>query len=319
MSSRYIPDFLLPDSWYPHEMQSELLAAKIKTPVYTSGLSAFLDCDVPDTDVVFVPAFGGSSLRHIYDATGGNPIASIPRDDMCVIITPTLAKFSYSKTVHGVPVRVRDMLSDEEANDFSDEELEEILAVEPGHLPSGFRENALDIQQLALTTVADHAGGWPFAVLGAKLSPLTSGKGNIAIFVQFPRGCPFDKQVYLDSGVYDNDMKRNIQIRVIPRPVVTSFDDELCGVKFTMKFLSVDNALFDKAFPLIQHVISKTFVASNLRFIKPVVKTGELVGLVQTTNDVSSHELATFKQALASIKFSPYVLVDTLAETTVIE
>ena len=137
------PDLLLPASWYPHDMQAELLAAGIKTPVHARGLAQALGFDVPSgVQVVNVPAFGGSSLRHVYTATGGNPLAQYPRDKLCIVMTPTIPNFSYSKTVHGVPIRVRDLVDEQQRQGMEEEDLDQVVDAECGHLPPGFRGNA---------------------------------------------------------------------------------------------------------------------------------------------------------------------------------
>lgn len=312
-------NFLLPDSYYPHDMQAEMLAANVRTPIFTKGLDKFLGYDVPSAGMVYVASFGGKTLRHIYEATGGNPLASFNRDNLCLVITPTLSKFSYSKTVHGAPLKVRDMLTEEECSDMTDEELDDIIGVEPGHLPSGFRQNALEVERIALKTIEDATCGQPFTVVGSKLSPLTSGKGNIAIFVYFPHGCPFKKQEFLDSGEYDCEMNRNIKIRVIPRPVISPFDDDMCGVKFDIKFIDIDNKLFEMAFPLLQHAIATTFEGSNLRFIKPNMATKELTGLIQVNDEVDESAFKEFERAIAKINFQPYVFVSVSLRNVVIE
>ena len=314
-----ILDVLLPASWYPHEMQAEMLAAGIKTPVFTNGLSAALGYDVPtDMPIAYVPAFGGTTLRNVYEATGGNPITSYARNNMCIIVTPTIDKFSYSKTIHGVPQRLRDFIDDEEAVNMSIEQLDSVIGVEPGHLPAGFRENAMDAMQIALDTVRTFTDQ-RFEVVSRKLSPLTSGKGNVAMFLHFPDGVPFAKQDYLMSSVFDEVMKCNIKIRVIPYPVVSRFDEPQVAVKFSVKFVTVDRALFNKAFPLLQHAISGAFKDSNLRFIKPDMKANELTGVVQVPAPVSKEDIAKFSKAVAKINFNPYVYIGTVAVNTYVQ
>jgi len=319
------PDVLLPASWYPHEMQAELLAAGIKTLVSTDGLSAALGYNVPTkTPMAYVPAFGGTSLRNVYEATGGNPIANYPRQNMCIIVTPTIAKFSYSKTIHGVPLHIRDFIGDEDEEDedmkvkVSSEKLDTLVCVEPGHLPPGFRENAQNAMRIAVDTVRAFTNQH-FDVVGCKLSPLTSGKGNIAMFLHFAHGCPFSKQEFFDSNVFDEEMRRMIQIRVIPNPVVTRFDEPQSAVKFSIKFVAVDRVLFNKAFPLLQHAIGVAFKGANLRFIKPLNKTNELSGLVQVPEKASDANLAKFAKDVAKINYNPYIYISCNAENTTVE
>lgn len=314
-----IPDLLLPNSWFPHEMQAEMLAANIKTPVYTAGLADKLGYQIPSYPIVCVPSFGGTTLRNVYTATGGNPLANYNNKNLCVVMTPTINKFSYSKTVHGVPMKVKDMIDEGDAEALGDDILEELVAAEQGHLPPGFREDCIDIQQIAMDTIMAFTDQ-RFEVVATKLSPLSSGKGNIAIFLNFPSGCPFDQQQFLDSGVTDRESNlKTIQIRVIPSPIVSRFDEPQNGIKFAINFLDVDNHLFNKAFPLIQHVIMVALPGANLRYAKPDSRNRQLVGLVQMPYEAQKEDLTRLSHGLSKINYNPYIFKTVSSTNTIIE
>jgi len=295
------PDVFLPSEWFSEEMQFNMLAAGIKTPVYTRGLAELFGYTLPDTDIVFVPAFGDFTLQSVYNESGGNPLAVYDRSELCIVITPTIDRFSYSKTIHGNPTFANELMDDDNYND--------LVYVEPGQLPRGFRESAEKAQHIALETIKKHTDQ-KFTVVGAKLSPLTSGKGNIAMFVHFNDGCPFDRQEFLQSGQFDETMNKEIQIRLIPRPIVSAYDDYITGLKFTIKYMDVDRNLFEMAFPLLRHMVEKSFKGSNLRFIKPSVRTNELIGVIQISEELSDDDLKQFLKAVRAIKYTPYILLD---------
>lgn len=305
------PDVFLPSEWFSHEMQFQMMAAGLKTPVYTQGLSELFGYPLPDKEIVYVPAFGDLTLKNVFAQTGGNPIAKLPRSELCIVITPTIDKFSYSKTIHGIPTFAKDLMGDD------DDTLDDLVYVEPGHLPHGFRESAERAQRIALDTICQYTDQ-KFSVVGTKLSPLSSGKGNIAMFVHFPDGCPFERQEFLMSDVFDATMNKNIQIRVIPKPLVSKFEDYNIGLKFSIRFMEVDRNLFDLSFPIIRHFVETSFANSNLRFIKPNIHTHELIGVVQTPEVPSNDELDAFCKAVKSAKYAPYVVMDVLLETVYI-
>jgi hypothetical protein len=303
------PDVLMPSEWFSHEMQFEMLAAGIKTPVHTHGLSELFGYPLPNTDYVYLAAFGDFTLRSVYEHTGGNPLAAYERSDLCIVITPTIDKFSYSKTVHGVPTFAKDLMDDDT--------LDDLVYVEPGHLPYGFRESAERAQRIALDTIRNHTDQ-KFTVLGAKLSPLSSGKGNIAMFVHFHGGCRFDRQEFLESGHFDTIMNRNIQIRLIPKPIISMFDDYIPGLKFNIRFMEVDRNLYDMAFPILRHAVENCFKGSNMRFIKPSIRTNELIGVVQMSDISSDNDINQFLKTVRTTRYAPYILMDVQLSTAYI-
>jgi hypothetical protein len=304
------PDVLMPSEWFSHEMQFEMLAAGIKTLVHTHGLSELFGYPMPDTDYVYLPAFGDFTLQSVYDHTGGNPLADYARSDLCIVITPTIDKFSYSKTIHGVPTFAKDLMGD-------DDTFDDLVYVEPGHLPYGFRESAERAQRIALDTIRSYTNQ-KFTVLGAKLSPLSSGKGNIAMFVHFHGGCPFHRQEFLESGQFDATMNKNIQIRLIPTPIISKFDEYISGLKFNIRYMEVDKNLYDMAFPILRHAVENSFKGSNLRFIKPSVRTNELVGVIQMSGEIFDEEIDQFIKTVRTTKYAPYILMDVQLSTVYI-
>lgn len=300
-----IPCVMMPGTWYTHEMQDAMFKAGIQTPVYTKGLSDLFGYTLPNTEMVYLPSFGEQSLQHVYRSTGGNPIANYPRSELCIVITPTIDRFSYNRTIHGNATTLKEYMDD----DCFHENANDIICVEEGHMPENFSSSAAMAREIAITTVMKYTDQ-RFNVVGAKLSPLTSGKGNIAIFLHFPNGCPFDHQDYLNSGIFCPINNKDIQIRIIPKPIMTKYDEFVESLKFEMKFLHVDSELYSLSFPLIRHAVIATLKDSNLRFIKCCNNEKKVVGVVQTTDLVTQEDVDKFVNSLQKIKYSPYVMLD---------
>jgi hypothetical protein len=290
-----------------------MLAAGVKVPVKTTGLADVLGYDMPsEYEYVYVANFGDTTLNRVYEATGGNPIAEYDREKLCIVMTPTVEGLSYFKAVYGVPLTVGDLLPDEHTRDMSQEDLDEVIAAEQGRLPVGFRYNAHELCELAAVTVAEHTEQ-KFEILGAKLSPLTSGKGNIAMFLYFPSGVPFDRQMHLDteSGF--------TKIRVIPRPVITSMVEPQHGISFCMRFIGVDDNLYSKAFPLIQNAVTSAVKDSSLRFLRLDKRTNEMHGLMQMPSLMTEANSTAVVDALSKINYNPYIYVISTAASIMIE
>jgi hypothetical protein len=205
---------------------------------------------------------------------------------------------------------------DENGEYIDCDESYEVLYMENGHLPYGFRDNAIRAMGIARDTIVKYTDQ-KFQMVSCKLSPLTSGKGNIAMFVYFPDGCPFVRQEFLVSDKFDDQSQKMINIRVIPNPIINPSSDYMDAYMFKIKFIDVDKKLYDMAFPLIRHAIETTMKNANLRYIKPNNKTNELVGVFQLCPD-DSNDIDKFMKALANINFNPYIETKIVVEKTII-
>lgn len=307
------PDVMMPDSWYPHDMQSKLFAASIKMPVNNNeNLSKILGYTLPSkSKFVYLPSFGDFSLNHIYEATGGNPISQFDRSKLCIAITPTIEKFSYSKTVHGIPTHVREVVDD--VSGLDEDLLNEVLYIEPGYFPNEFVPSSRDAVSTTIESVKKYTDQ-NFEILGSKLSPLSSGKGNIAVFLYFPNGCPFENQMFINSS-YDD----NTKIRIIPNPIISPCDFYNPAAKITLKFIDVDNNLYESTFAYIRNTIGSCIdTSNNLRFIKMDKKTNSIYAVVQLVNPLSSSNISALKKLFMSKSFTPYIIRDVVVEDTYI-
>lgn len=294
-------EVMMPSAWYNHKMQFDMISAGIKTPVYnTKGLGDILGMPLPSSQTVSLPAFGGISLREVYKASGGNPLAKYDSNEMCIIMSPTIEGFSYTKTIDGQPIF--------ELNTYN------LIGAKTGYLPHTFRQNAIEAQRIALNTVRANTPS-NFEVLAVKLNPLSSGRGNLAIYIRFEGGCPFSRQCYLNSGIYgmtDDGTRsdKEITIRLIPKPVISLFDENVNCIKFEIKFDGlVRNDTFSNLSTVIQNgIFDQDTSGYRLRYMKIADKNTKIVGVLQLDNQghaPSSYgpQIESISEKLRSITF----------------
>lgn len=261
-----IYECVLPEQWYSHEVQNELLAAGIKMPVYKEDLAKVMaDLDGMDpeairlpgsSDIVYVPHFGDKSLEIIHDTKRGNPLAEFDQSKMCILITPPIIGLDYAKFKHGIPVLGDDICDDPEI-------AEELVTVVNGYLPYSFRESALHAQDVSLRTFMRAMNyAHKFEIVGAKLSPLSSGKANIAMFIKFDKECPFDQQIYIPIR------GSNMKIRVIPKPIIVNNSSEsMKNIEIVVNVANVDESLFDYAHTFANNIITHD-LKINLKHVR---------------------------------------------------
>jgi hypothetical protein len=226
-------DNLLPNHWYSHSVQAELLGAGIKVPVYEDSLAKAIGIDEGKytKKIGYIADFGDKSVDKIYDLDA-NPLAFEDPSKMCILITPPIPGFSYEKFMYGIEITNRNG---------------ELVNVVDGYLPTSFRMNARYVQEVALNTLQHHLKVEEhhdkFVIVGARLNPLSSGKANIAIFLKFERECPYKYQTYRD--IPDSYLK----IRIIPRPIIQKkSSDPIYNIEITVTVATTDDKMFDNLF-----------------------------------------------------------------------
>jgi hypothetical protein len=283
-----IVDCFLPASWYPHDVQAQLIGAGIKMPVFKKSTEKILaesdelsveDVKLPGkTNMVYVPHFGDEAIDHIYDAYEdlGNPLALEDRNKLCLLITPPIPGLDYNKFMHGITM-TKHILD-------KDGVKEELIRVFEGFLPYFFKDAAIDVQDASMDTLIREVGEYnSFEVLGCKLSPLSSGKANIAMFLKFDKQCPFDGQSYIPIhyGKF-----RGMKIRVIPRPfIIKNSKTKINNLDIVIKMASMDEDLFDFAFNFGNNIITHD-LRLNTRHIRLNKANNELIFAGHTLDDI---------------------------------
>jgi hypothetical protein len=281
-------DCMLPDSWYDHHIQSKLIMAGIKYPVYTNALQQVFPegTNMPSAKVVYVPHFGDMSFDHL----GDNVLAEEDNTTMCILITPPIPSFSYEKFRHGI--------------------INQDGSVSPGYLPDNFVHMASQSIQISfhalhnqLYQMMDNPPA--YTVMGSKLSPLSSGKANIAIFIKFHTyESPFQVQSYYDIP------GSNFKIRIIPKPIITRTPNEkLHEINITFDVLNPDNHLFQHA-----HAVGSRIVSHDLKlnFKHAKVIAGSKVSLVAHSKqpvNLSTHHARSLS-AKISYAIMPYIVTN---------
>lgn len=332
-------DAMFPPEWYDMGMQFEMLAAGIKFPVYANAaLEERLDMDLPDSALasgfVYMPHFGNYSMREVHRAAGGNPLAAEDRSRMCLVITQPVEGLSYSRAFSGCPV-------------FEGEDDTEPLAVEAGRLPMGFRDSALRVQGQALAALA-RLTDQRFEVLGAKLSPLSSNRANIVMYVRFEHACPFERQFYepllpQELGAPQQQQRRRgcrggrgraparqqgqaqaqgqqqqdagAKVRIVPRPIISNAEELVCA-QFEIGFAHVDNGLFDHAYKYVQHLIEER-LGMHMRHIRLNRAERKLVAVAQFHEDTVPADFDARVEELRKYAknptFTPYLATSSLS------
>lgn len=208
---------------YATDFQVPVALAGLTMPVYVKSLRAglyVLPSFLKDEDIVRMPGLGDKSLDNLYDEEPemGNPLSYVPKKELCLVITPPIWGFKYDQVLHGVAVKVKDMIDDGDDAEMVREHGDEAIAARRGCMPDDFVGNVKRLQRVSLERMQAENPCAPFEVLGARLSPLTSGAANVLIVLRFSEGCPYKTQHYLDipgvSGM------RNMRVRVIPQPII---------------------------------------------------------------------------------------------------
>ena len=244
MSTKYIPVVKKPvmvmvkNDHIAVEDQIKLIDAGIVYPACSKGYMQYLgeDTAIMSAKHVYVPNVGNKLLDIIHDQpmSTGNPLAFENASDMCLVITPPIAGFDYDKFANG------NVLYGKHYGCFDEDVIDEPVTACPGYLPEYFVENARHVQALAINAIAQVTrGNHQFEVVGAKLNPLSSGMGNIVMYVKFPMGCPFNTQSYFP--IYGTNMK----VRVVPKPFITkNSTTKLYNIEVTVNVSNSDDRLF---------------------------------------------------------------------------
>lgn len=303
-------DVMMPDEWFPHETQFELLAAGLKAPVNVNGLSTILP-GFPEEQLagrcatVSMPFIADDAIKHVWRATGGNPLAREPRDKMCLLITPVVPGVSYDNVFYGRPAYKKEL-------DGGEGEDQQTFTLD--RLPRYFRRNVLQTVHYSLAALRELTRQ-PYQILAAKLNPLSSGKANIVLFLRFANFCEFERQMYytpervqvpITGGAQDASKPK---IRIIPRPIVTPFGEPERGFKVTFEFLSSDGDLFGALYNTLRNFAEGT-LGLHMRHIKcdPANNKISVVGQVTEKTDVEAlgDRLRAFEATRSP--FFPYVL-----------
>ena len=243
-------DALFSPSVYPQHKQGLLMSAHIKYPVHAREAHTALGYPVPfRQDVAYLPNFGDDALDSVFRETGGDPLAGEDPETLCLVMTAPIPGVRDEWFRYGRVKTTRQGCRCAEEG-FDDERSSE-----------AFVRGALEVQRLALATVADHAAQQSFYVVGAKLNTLAKGGCNVVMFIKFPGGCPFKEQTYLHSPALRS------RTRVVPRPIITPVRVAAKGYKVSLRFLSVDDELFQRAYALCRSVVTDD-LGMHLRFLK---------------------------------------------------
>lgn len=280
-------DYLLPDNWYDHHTQAQLILAGIKYPVYTNALKQVFPegTQLPSAPIVYVPHFGDLSFDHL----GDNVLANENSDNICILVTPPIPGFNYDKFIHGIFDENQDQLPTQ------------------GYLPHNFVDMAthtikisFDALHAQLYQIMDSPP--PYTVLGAKLSPLSSGKANVALFIKFNTyDNPFVNQSYYDIPGH------NLKIRIIPKPIITiNKFTKLHELHISFDILNPDNQLFQHAHQVGSIIIPHDIQKYNFKHAK--VNNGNKVVLVaHSTTPINNHNILRSIQHKISLAMTPYI------------
>lgn len=281
----YAPDVLLPDSWYPHSIQSELIRTGIRMPVYAVALEqrlgltpGSLPCNL--FGMCYIAGLP-NDICPIQDdmwRAHGSPIHDrykMSHDTkMLLVLTPPLSLFD---SEHRFGFKLEWHVDSNSAQpDFPDS------VVKCDYLPKSFASEVTHIMAASLITLSDAVEGMNtpgFHVVGVRLNPLTSGLYNIAMFLVV-KGRPtpdFAYQKYVDmTSRYPYVVTRglhNPRIRVIPDPRVFMnglFGD--AGRVIEVQGISPKTSLNDQAhkliFDYIQPLICKHLENVHFQYVK---------------------------------------------------
>lgn len=253
-----MPCALLPHEWCDHRVQAQLLACGLSTAVYSKGLDEVVDGFSPGGSThAIVPFWGDKFINRVWQATG-NPMADLPREHLCIAMSPVIPGFTYDWTFYGVV--------DEDA---------QLPTKRP--LPRFFQENVHRVVHATHMAIAAHTTV-PYQVVAMKLNPLASGRANVAIHLLFERPCPFERQQYLSH------------VRVIPRPIMTH-DGELGDTyEFSVPVINGDARLFDTAYDMFQAFVEKE-VGLHMRHIRTSKTFDAIFAVAQVTPGEANKKL----------------------------
>jgi hypothetical protein len=220
---------LLPEEWCDPVVQARMIQCGLVAPVFASGVARVLPGFQAQAAVV--PFLGDGYNARMWQRTDGNPLAELPRDRLCIVITGVIPEFSYDQTFHGVV-------------DLEDN------TVTPRPLPYGFEHNVRGVVQATLRAVSQHTRE-RFTIVAQKLNPLASGRANVALHLLFEHACPFDKQAYV------RDRAGRTVFRVIPRPIMTRDGEMGECFEFTLPVVNGDSELFATVYDTLQAFVEK--------------------------------------------------------------
>jgi hypothetical protein len=276
-------NIMFPSEWHHSSLQYRLSRVGIVAPINSSGLQDMYP-GLPLNKTVYVPFIADDSIKLFWEKTGGNPLADVDKNKLCIIVSPIVHGIRYNEVFYGCL-----------------DEGEDQAHCRP--LPPYFEENVEYARSLALKTL-DGMTEQKYEVLATKLNPLSSGRCNLVMFARFAYECPFDRQFY--TPVPDallKDKRYPTKVRIIPRPLVNRFGEPEPGLKLTFKFLYVDKDMFSQLYHVFQN-----FVEHKLEMHFRYMKVDEQNN---TINVYAQHVAGKDKKVVTDFKYSlqPFVLI----------
>lgn len=280
-------NLLFPNEWHSDTLQYRLSRAGIVAPVRADGLQDMYP-GLPCNGNVYVPFIGDDSIKLFWEKTGGNPIARIDRNKLCIVVSPVVHGIRYDDIFYG---HVRDDGS-----------------VSRKPLPPYFEENFDKARATALCTL-NELTPQKYEVIATKLNPLTNGRCNIVIFLQFQHECPFDRQFYTPVPWPEH---HDPKVRIIPRPYVNKFGEQQPGLKLTFNFVYTDKEMFAAMYNMFQNYVEQNL---NMRFrymkVDDYNKAVHVYAQYEGPIDELGMEkkLAQLEKIVKNTNFAPYVIV----------
>jgi hypothetical protein len=281
------------------EDQIKLIDAGIVHPVDSKAYLGYLgdDVNVISSKTVYVPHIGDRLVDVIHDQPlgSGNPLASENQNDMCLVITPPIQGFDYDKFANG------NVLYPKHFGCLDPEIYSDPVSAVRGYLPENFVENAQHVKAMTLQTLAQLTRqDAPFEVVGAKLNPLSSGLGNIVLFVKFSGGCPFNSQTYVP--IYGTNMK----VRIVPKPFITkNSSTKMYNIEVGIKVQNPDAGLFDSVYKYASSVIERD-LKGKLKHVRTNKSDGSMI--------IAGHSLKPFELSASFQKALKKTIVQAFLE-----
>ena len=286
---------LVKDEHISTEDQIKLIDAGIVYPVDSKAYLSYLgdDVNVISNKVVYVPNIGDRLVDVIHDqpAGSGNPLAAHNQSDMCLVITPPIQGFDYDKFANG------NVMYPKHFGCLDQDIFSTPVAACRGYLPEHFVENAQRVKNITLETIAQLSKeDAPFEVVGAKLNPLSSGMGNIVLYVKFPMGCPFNQQQYVPIR------GTNMKVRIVPTPFITkNSQTKIHNVDIIVKVSNADELMFQKMYAYAVMMMDKD-MHCKLKHVRTLKSDGSIViaGHSLKTIDLNTAVVKSLKKSITS-------------------
>lgn len=280
---------LLKDEHIAINDQIKLIDAGIVYPVDSKAYLSYLGDNVStiSNKVVYVPNIGDRLVDLIHDqpASSGNPLSAHNQGEMCLVITPPIQGFDYDKFANG------NVLYPKHFGCLDQDIFSTPVAACNGYLPDHFVENVHHVKNMTLHTIAQLAEeDAPFEVVGAKLNPLSSGMGNIVLYVKFPMGCPWSQQQYLPIR------GTNMKVRIVPKPFITkNSDTKIFNIDVNVKVSNPDEYMFQKMYNYAVMMVDKD-MHCKLKHVRTLKSDGSLIIAGHSLKPIDLN--ATFTKAL---------------------